>query len=36
MFLRGAGACSGAFIFRPKLFSGKAQDVTRDENRATH
>ncbi len=28
----GAGACSGAFVFPAKLFSGKAQDATRDED----
>lgn len=28
----GAGACSGAFVFPVKLFSGKAQDATRDED----
>lgn len=27
----GAGACSGAFLFLQKLFSGKAQDATRGE-----
>lgn len=28
----GAGACSGALVFPVKLFSGKAQDATRDED----
>ncbi|AET60764.1 hypothetical protein HPL003_20130 [Paenibacillus terrae HPL-003] len=28
----GAGACSGAFVFPVKLFSGKAQNATRDED----
>ncbi len=28
----GVGACSGAFVFPVKLFSGKAQDATRDED----